>query len=763
MSLPAIASPLPSVPLPFARGTGYAAYFEQLAAHPADAALLRRLLLHADAALAADERVALYRVLWRCAALAAAPDRAEAEAAFDGRHALLLAWCDLPFEHPSTLERLARAHLPGAGTDWRGKPDARFVIALLAAPADLSPALQLIALQAQLFDSPWAGLTDAARAQAWQQAALDAAPTDATCTAAAWRVLFQLALAAGDADTATALLAECVACGAHAELPPQALRRWLEGDDNRDGAAPLQLESSLQTAWLQPADLQHGVWRQVLHAALSRPGPRARVAALHTRLGDGGEPHALPPRQRQAFKALARLDKLYHAARQGGPVTAADGSLAIDSKCLGKPAIAALYHHAALRAVAAGDAHAALIALANARAAGGAARSAPLMQDLVAALDPVAWHDVTAQRGAAAGALLLGGDWAQEQALWQALAARANPAVAAMARYQLALLYSDGSFEPCATRKCAHDAQARGLWSALAQQPAYAAAARARLAHPGARTEWQHAVQQGAQRHVFVPAREPGADRLLIVFACFETHHGFAQLSLAQGVPGHHLLFLQNPALNWYADTVFDDICALIDTQVLTRFAPSQVSCYFGSMGGHAALKFALRFGFQAVVFNPQTDLDLWAAFRPGQRALLWATQRHRHVAEHPVAAFEGSPVYYMVGSGTADREAFALWLQRVQRCRHGHFIVEKFDDAAHAGLIARQVAQDIPSALLAITARLTRLTAQADIAATHAALPDALLPRFWQRLERAAALKIEIVIRDGRVWVADSVHTGTR
>ena len=98
-------------------------------------------------------------------------------------------------------------------------------------------------------------------------------------------------------------------------------------------------------------------------------------------------------------------------------------------------------------------------------------------------------------------------------------------------------------------------------------------------------------------------------------------------------LPGQHLLFVRCPDKNWYCDEAWDRVQALLQDRVQSRFAPDQVTCWYGSMGGHGALKAALAFGWRAIVFNPQTDLDLWAAFRPRERALQPRTRRQSDTA----------------------------------------------------------------------------------------------------------------------------------
>lgn len=75
-------------------------------------------------------------------------------------------------------------------------------------------------------------------------------------------------------------------------------------------------------------------------------------------------------------------------------------------------------------------------------------------------------------------------------------------------------------------------------------------------------------------------------------------------------------------------------------------------------MGGHGALTFALAVGWRAIVYNPQTDLDLWAAVRPRERALLWAARQHASLVDSPLSARGRVPLYDACGAATADREA---------------------------------------------------------------------------------------------------------
>jgi hypothetical protein len=89
-------------------------------------------------------------------------------------------------------------------------------------------------------------------------------------------------------------------------------------------------------------------------------------------------------------------------------------------------------------------------------------------------------------------------------------------------------------------------------------------------------------------------------------------------------------------------------------------------------------------------VFNPQTDLDLWAAFRPRERRCCGARSATPRLADLPAGAWERTPLYLACGSATADREALSVVIAQLRRCAHASAIIEKFDDDNHAGLMAR-------------------------------------------------------------------------
>ncbi|MGA0611578.1 hypothetical protein [Caldimonas sp. KR1-144] len=722
----------------FAGHGDYARHFGAIASGPPTRAALEHLLVHLESALDAEARVALWRALWSQWAGLDTDDRAQAARLLDGRFRTVLGWLDTPFDHPATLVRLAEAHLAEGELHCPG-----FVFALYRhhglepafdEPQQLPAALAWPLVQAELrLTAP--GALDARRAASLQQTSLALAEADGEQVARALLTLFEIGVRANDALASTEALAECLRCGLQPRLPVSMLRAWLEAGRHEQ---PLALAGGAEARAIAPARWHESAHRAALAAALSRPGAHERLAALSTALGETPAEHAPAD---EALNALAALDRGYAKL----DADANDARFA-------DAAIAALHHAHGERAAAEGRVEDAAIAFAAARRLDGHAGAEAALWSLLEAQAP--------QDAAAARAV------DDEEARWRALADSAAPRIARVAQAQLAALWTDGALVPCQTARRQRLPEAKALWQSLAAHAPWRALADERLRSvPFAlmsRLLSRPHGDAGGREHLWLET--PGAQRVLIVFSCVDSHHSFTSVpSLVQGLRGHHLLFVNNPELNWYSGTAFEATCRVIEARVLSRFAREDVACYFGSMGGYAALRFALHFGLRAIAFNPQVDLDLWAAYRPMQRALIHGEAERVHLQDLPREAFARAPLYYTVGSATADRCAFSRFVARVAECDDARLVVEKFADPHHAGLIRRTTRGQIPQAIEAIDRRLGEIAVLDDPArGGFAEVPADERERFWARVDAAQRLKLEIVVRAGRVWTRESTDCAT-
>lgn len=748
---------------------------------PSAARRLRRELPLLHAALDAPERLALHQRLWRAWRQVDDRTRQAARGWLDGRFDTFCTWMDQPWEAPPTWQRLALAHLEGPPRRTSALPQAPdYVLQLLQPQGADDPVAGWLRLRARLALLPErvsAAEASPLVAQVLRFMEAGVAPQPQGLT-----LLFDLALRCGEPALALQAQVQLVGAGAAQALDPGLWLRWLQGE------APLALREALQGQWLQPQRLAQAAWRARLRRHLRRPDVLARLADLETALEQALEQTQTPPPadplpatlsaadldpqpDGPAWRALQALDGC-HALAEQGRLNEATAQAVIGTGALDPAAVAALDRAVALQALEMGDLALAQRRLAHARAQGDDPQAREWLAALWSMLLPT---DAPASQAAAAAAALvrrLRGPLPpvaedDETALWWALAETGDlppalrPSALAMAARGLQAGALDGSR---LLRRC-HLGDAAALWRKLQDDPDHAAEARQQL-DSEALASWLPRLRDSPRPHLWTePAPGLANGELLIVPACVDSRHQFAPVrGLQAGLPGHHLLHLNNPELNWYSDQVFDQLCTLVHQQVQAHFVPEKVCAYFGSMGGHGALKLALAFGFSAVVFNPQIDLALWAAFRPKERHLLLGARRHAGLAAFAAPAWARAPLYLAFGSGTADREALTALIPLLRRVPDFQVVIEKFDDAHHAGLVKRIALVSTPAFVQQAAQRLAqlralRVPAGPDWHAVAAADED----KFWQHLDDAQCLKREVIGRGGRLFWAESRHCGTR
>lgn len=771
-----------SPPLPppaYAADGDHLHHFQGLMHAPARLAVLTHLLSHCEGIVAPPARVKLYQALQRQWQGLHEGDRATASAFMDGRFAPVLACIAAPWGTPQAIRDMAWAHLQadsGLPTD----PD--FVTALYASlditEADQAPAHWAVADVWPLLEARARGLSPhepngSQACEALQAACLSLAERDPAFLVDGMVLLWTLALRLGDGAAATELLAECLHSQLQRRLTAQQVCDWLA----LDGPAPLTLSPALAALVCHPAALVTADGLTRLHAHLAWPTARQRVAQLAQVMGLkvptpdhlAAPPELLPAAQQAAWDVLHTYTTLCQAvpAHLTAPQRAQAQALLAGGGLL-PPALVHLACVLAQHACAQGRWPEAMRLLCDARQCHGQGLAVRLMAQALhhKGVTDTDWLHASASTGPHAGAACkpqAEPAWVVERRHWEALLRHSDADVAHAARHMLATCDTQGSFEPTLRRKCQRLDLAQARWTELLAHPDWRDEAQRQLATMPFVAHHRLLRQDGGREHLWL--ERPQAQRVLIVFSCVDSHHTFASVpSLVAQADGHHLLFVNNPELNWYADGALDAIDALIVRHVLSRFRPDQVCCYFGSMGGYGAMRLALRHGLRAVVFNPQIDLDLWAVYRPDQRDLMQAPTRRLNLQDATLAEWSRVPLYIMVGAGTADRMALDLLIGRLRQARHANLIVEKFADPHHPGLIARASLRSPVHTLVAADARLGELSQLHAIDAPQwQTYVGASREAFWRCLSEARAMKVEIRIRDGLLCAADSQACDTR
>ncbi|MDQ5877440.1 MAG: hypothetical protein QG638_171 [Pseudomonadota bacterium] len=720
---------------------------------------LRRLLPMVDASMDAADRLALHRCLWSVWKDTPASVRAQAAALLDGRYRLLCDWMDLDWAHPQTRQRLAAVHLqPHSG--WPQAPD--YVLALLDQPdaqGEMTPAQQgWWRCLAHLRLAPWA--IDLVQAEIWSTWVADATAQECVMWSAGMSVMFEILVRAGQHGPATDILAECIAAGRADVIAVEPLCCWLEGEH------PLRLGARWQSAWLKPGSVGHAAWRARLRTSVHRASVISRLDHLESQLAargaghDGGEPESL----HDAWRLLAMLDRCYVLALSGCLPSQAIELLMAPGQ-LAPASVAGLWHVFAHQCMQSGQAIAALSALARARSA----RSDEEVRQTLAQLLALVVEEMPATAAPALRQVIdqleqgsQGGAQSAEAHAWCALNRGLIPGhwLKSAVQAMCARLAADGALEPAATDRQRDLSSAGRLWKELRSDEVHADEAARYLASEPLQ-DWLPWLRtaRGVRSHLWIDSRHEGSsnDELLIVFSCLESRHGFANFrGLAGKMKGKSLLFVNNPEFDWYSGGTFDDVVGLIQSEVFPRFPVEKVCCYFGSMGGYGALALARYFGFRAIVFNPQVDLDLWAAFRPVERERLWRASA-LGAGCAVMSPWPSASLCLMVGSGTADREALSALIPGLAACCHGSFIIRKFPDAVHAGLIGRVVHEPIADFLERTMARLTRLArlgeALSDCADECSLTPVEDVDALWRQIDESDCLQVEIISRAGRVF----------
>jgi len=249
------------------------------------------------------------------------------------------------------------------------------------------------------------------------------------------------------------------------------------------------------------------------------------------------------------------------------------------------------------------------------------------------------------------------------------------------------------------------------------------------------------------------------SDELLIVFSCAGSYSRYTQLNVFYEKNQTNVLFLNNPPYNWYHGSEWTRIKKTIEEVALKNFKKENITTYFGSMGGYAALRTGLEYGFRTIVFNPQIDLDIWMKHRPAISVRLLKEKKLYHLQNMQTSAFEQTPLYYATSSAMEDVEAFKLLVHKLSLCKEGLFIIEKIPDNNHEGIFGLIYKNKQQDALLNIS----KIQKNYFPSNKYTILNNVMLVEdvksFWNFIIRSMQLRIIIQISDANIYCAHVEH----
>ena len=245
------------------------------------------------------------------------------------------------------------------------------------------------------------------------------------------------------------------------------------------------------------------------------------------------------------------------------------------------------------------------------------------------------------------------------------------------------------------------------------------------------------------------------SDELLIIFSCAGSYNRYTQLKVFFERNKINVLFLNNPQYNWYHGTEWSRIKKTIEEVALKNFKKENIITYFGSMGGYAALRTGLTYGFRTIVFNPQVDLNIWIKHRPAISVRLLKEDKLQHLQMVKTTAFEQMPLYYATSSAVEDVEAFSLILQKISLCKNGLFVFEKIPDNIHEGIFGEIYAKKQQEALLNIATILKDYYPKNKYKTLKYKVEKENKKIFWSYINESMNIRIMIQIRDGEIFYA--------
>ncbi|CAA6819742.1 MAG: Unknown protein [uncultured Sulfurovum sp.] len=259
-------------------------------------------------------------------------------------------------------------------------------------------------------------------------------------------------------------------------------------------------------------------------------------------------------------------------------------------------------------------------------------------------------------------------------------------------------------------------------------------------------------IDTNEEKYLFFENKE--SDELLIVFSCAGSYSRYTQLKLFYQKNKTNVLFINNPQYNWYHGSEWERIQKIIEEVALKRFKKENIISYFGSMGGYAALRVGLTYGFRTVIFNPQVDLKLWIKHRPSISVRLKKEKELVHLQNLDTGLYEKAPLYYIASSSMEDVEAFEIFVNKISLCKNGLFILEKIPDNLHDGIFGLTYKGREQEAILGLAKMQQRYYPIGDYVKLDNRVEN--VEDFWMMIKESMSLRIIIQIRGSIVYTLD-------
>lgn len=200
----------------------------------------------------------------------------------------------------------------------------------------------------------------------------------------------------------------------------------------------------------------------------------------------------------------------------------------------------------------------------------------------------------------------------------------------------------------------------------------------------------QKSLIQSSDDGEFVFIEKEGSDKLIIVFSCRYTYNVFQ--SGPRFVDGleTNALFINNPEGNWYSDKEEERVSRLIEKYALSKFKRSNILCHNASMGGYAAMKFAIKHKLLCLAANPQFNLHFWSFARPTDAERILLCKNIVNLDKVSIDEINGLKACIIIGRHPHDVLPFQSWFDNAIKAKDYTYIIIKHDIPEHDALLYR-------------------------------------------------------------------------
>lgn len=203
----------------------------------------------------------------------------------------------------------------------------------------------------------------------------------------------------------------------------------------------------------------------------------------------------------------------------------------------------------------------------------------------------------------------------------------------------------------------------------------------------------KHEITLYGKQLLYVPAETGDVPRqLLIVMSTHNQGKNYLAMRSFLENQKHDLLFVTDPQNTWYLDHDYGETFHEIFRKYVAKYSPENVIFFGSSMSGYGALLHALRLNANAVVANPQINLDMtcehsWPELKEHISDL---NGRHINIDEIADDLWKDSVVY--VVHGHLEMDVLNLNLLANARLSKKKLIIQTLDIDNHAFPFGRDI-----------------------------------------------------------------------